>query len=87
MILNIQNGIYGDSVMMFTVDWAFDYTVKESKKEATTQWFSHKLCQILGIVEYSYCKGSYNCCSNFVFSDQYIQRPRQEVNVCYGRWL
>ena len=74
MILKYQKGILGDSSMMFTMDFAFDYTIKDSKCLSAAQFFSAKHCQINGIVEYSNFEGQYKGCSNFVFSDQHVRK-------------
>jgi hypothetical protein len=73
MITNMQNGIYGDSVLMILVDWAENYTIKDSKKLSAAQFFTTKKCQIHGLVEFFYLN-KFDSCSNFKLSDQNIHK-------------
>jgi hypothetical protein len=74
MISNIQNGKYGDSVMMAVIDWAESYIIKDGPKLSGQQFYKNKKGQIHGLVEFSYFAGEFHSCSNFFFSDQNIRK-------------
>ena len=74
MIEKFQNGTFGDNVMMLTLDYAFDWTIKNSRKLSAKEFFGKKKCQILSIVEYSNFFGKYTGISNFILSDQNINK-------------
>ena len=74
MILNMQKGEYGDEVMMFVLDWAYDWTIKKSHKVYSKEFFKTTKLQILGITEFYFLENKFHGNSNFFLSNQKIKK-------------
>lgn len=74
MIKKMKRGDYGDSAMMLVLDWAYDWTIKKSKKVYAREFFKTEKLQILGITEFSFLEKKFDGCSNFFMSHQKIKK-------------
>lgn len=77
MIKNMRDGTYGDEIMMIVCDFAEAYELRLNTKKSSTQHYSRYLCNILGIIQFSWFSGEEDSCSNFIFSGYNVPKSTQ----------
>ena len=73
IIQNFQNGLYGENVGLFILDFSGDHFYTDGRTVSAEQYYARPALQIFGIVEMYYQK-VFHGVSNFIFSDQNISK-------------
>ena len=73
IIKKLQKGNFAN-VGMYVLDWAFDWTIKNSEKICGKEFFSNQKLQILSIVQYSAFLNDFHGVSNFILSDANVSK-------------